>query len=236
MSKRFTDTAKWTNNKWFFELSIEFKLFWIYLLDNCDSVGVWEENIALSNIIIGYEYPLDTLLKKFKKQIYLFKDNRKWWIVDFCDFQYGKLLEDSSSKPIQSYISLLKKHTLWKEYLKGIKTLKEKEKVKDKVMDKEKEIFNSVRELFPGTKKGNDTEYDNFVKKHKDWKDVLPLLLPAVEKQIKYRANIPSDKFIPEWKNFQTWIYQRCWEDEMPKTVSDDEWVDKALNKIRNDN
>jgi len=139
MAKRFTDTAKWTNNKWFFKLSVEFKLFWIYLLDNCDSVGVWEENIELTNIIIGYTYPLDTLLNKFKKQIHIFKDKRKWWIVDFCDFQYGELHEDSLSKPIQSYISLLKKHGLWKEYLKGIHTLKEKEKDKVKEIDKDKE-------------------------------------------------------------------------------------------------
>ena len=132
MAKRFTDTAKWTNNKWFFELSVELKLFWIYLLDNCDSVGVWEENIELTNIIIGYTYPLDTLLDKFKKQIYVFKDKRKWWIIDFCDFQYGNLNEDSTSKPIQSYISLLKKHSLWKEYSKGIHNLKEKDKEKEK--------------------------------------------------------------------------------------------------------
>jgi len=131
MGKRFTDTAKWFNNKWFFGLSLESKLFWIYLLDNCDSVGVWEENILLSNQIIGYTYSMDTLLKDFKKQIFIFKDNRKWWIKDFCDFQYGILSEKSPSKPIQSYIALLKKHGLWKEYLKGIHTLKEKKKETD---------------------------------------------------------------------------------------------------------
>ena len=137
MAKRFTDITKWTNNKWYFNLSIESKLFWIYLLDSCDSVGVWEENIKLANITIGYTYSLDTLLKDFKKQIYIFKDNRKWWIKDFCDFQYGNLKEDSPSKPIQSYISLLKKHSLWKVYTKGINTLKEKEKDKEQVKEKE---------------------------------------------------------------------------------------------------
>lgn len=139
MAKRFTDTTKWTNNKWFFSLSIESKLFWIYLLDACDNVGVWEENVELASKIIGYTYPLDTLLKDFEKQIHIFKDNRKWWIIDFCEFQYGVFNEESISKPIQSYISALKKHGLWKPYLKGIHTLKEKEKDKDKDMDKEKE-------------------------------------------------------------------------------------------------
>lgn len=138
MAKRFTDTDKWTNNKWFYELSPELKLFWIYILDTCDNVGVWEENTTLASIIIGYQYPMDTLLKAFEKQIYIFRNGRKWWIVDFCDFQYGKLSEDSPSKPVQSYIRQLKDHGLWIPYTKGIQTHKEKEKDKDK--EKEKEI------------------------------------------------------------------------------------------------
>lgn len=137
MPKRFTETTKWTNNKWFFNLSVESKLFWIYLLDSCDNVGVWEENIGLANKIIGYEYSLDTLLEDFEKQIFVFKNNRKWWIIDFCEFQYGILNENTTSKPIQSYIFALKKHTLWNTYLKGIHTLKEKEKKKDKEKDKD---------------------------------------------------------------------------------------------------
>ena len=137
MAKRFTDTNKWTNNKWFFSLPLELKLFWFYLLDMCDQVGVWEENVLLANKIIGYEYSIDTLLKAFEKQIYVFNGNRKWWIIDFCKFQYSGLNEDSNSKPILSHISLLKQHNLWEEYLKGLSTLKEKETDKD--IDKEKD-------------------------------------------------------------------------------------------------
>ena len=118
---------------------MESKLFWIYLLDSCDQVGVWEENVELSNRIIGYEYSMDTLLKDFGNQIHIFKDNRKWWIVDFCSFQYGVLKEDSASKPIQSHVSLLKKHQLWNLYTKGIHTLKVKVKDKEEDKDKDKE-------------------------------------------------------------------------------------------------
>ena len=64
--------------------------------------------IELSNRIIGFEYSLDTLLKDFAKQIYVFDNNRKIWIKDFCDFQYGELKEESNCKPILSYINLLK--------------------------------------------------------------------------------------------------------------------------------
>lgn len=234
MAKRFTETNKWTNNKWFYDLSIESKLFWIYLLDSCDTVGVWEENVSLASKIIGYEYPLDTLLKDFKKQIYVFAEGRKWWIKDFCDFQYGELNENSDSKPIKSYISLLKKHSLWKHYPKGIHTLQEKEKEKDKDKDKykdkdkdkekeeekEKEIFDQARKIYPSTKRGNETEYSNFKKKYTDYKKVVGLLLPAINNQIKFRNKLHNrGQFVPQWKNFQTWINQRCWEDEMSEQI-----------------
>jgi len=139
MAKRFTDTSKWTNNKWFFELSVESKLFWIYLLDSCDQVGVWEENVMLASRIIGYTYSMDTLLEDFEKQIHVFRNGRKWWIRDFCRYQYGEMNEDSASKPIQSHIKLLKNHGLWIEYTKGIYTLKDKDKDKEEDKDKEKD-------------------------------------------------------------------------------------------------
>jgi len=75
-------------------------------------------------------------------------------------------------------------------------------------------LFDKFRKLYPGTKRGNSTEFNDFIKKHKDWKLILPSLYSIIEKQIKYRANIPSGKFIPDWKNLKTWINNRCWEEE----------------------
>lgn len=89
---------------------------------------------------------------------------------------------------------------------------------KDKEEDKEKEIeylFESSRKIYPGKKRGLDTEFTNFKKKHKDWETVIELLVPAIKKQESIRVEkIRNQKFVPEWKNFQTWINQRCWEDE----------------------
>lgn len=207
MAKRFTDTLKWTNNKWFFSLSKESKLFWIYLLDSCDSVGVWEENIELSNRIIGYEYSLDTLLKDFSKQIFLFKDNRKWWIKDFCDFQYGELREDSISKPIQSYISLLKKHGLFKEYLKGMQSLKEKEKEEDEEMEEEINIpFIKFWDLYDkkiGDKDKIKKKWDKL--KNQDRIDIIEYIP-------KYKKSQPDKKFR---KNPETFLNNKSWHDEI---------------------
>lgn len=75
--------------------------------------------------------------------------------------------------------------------------------------------FDFFRVRYGGTKRGNKTEFENFRKKHKDWQDVLPLLLPAVENQIRERTLKKSNEFMPQWKNLQTWINQRCWEEEV---------------------
>lgn len=199
MSKRFTDTAKWYNNKWFFNLTIEEKLFWVFICDSCDAVGVWEENIDLANRIIGYSYSIDTLLKSFSKQIYLFKNNRKWWIIDFCDFQYGILDENSTCKPIQSYIQILKSHGLWELYTKGIHTLKEKEK--DKEQKKEKTVLNIpefLQEIWP-----------SFVEMRKKIKK--PLTDKAIELTIKELKNLYPNNPEMQIKSIEQSI-QRGWQ------------------------
>jgi len=71
--------------------------------------------------------------------------------------------------------------------------------------------FEVFRVKYPGSKRGHDTELKE-LRKHKDWKNILPLLLPALEKQIT--AKDKSTGFVPNWKNLKTWIGQRCWEEE----------------------
>ena len=79
--------------------------------------------------------------------------------------------------------------------------------------------FEQARLLFPGTKRGYDTEFKDLAKKHKDWRKVLSLLVPAIQQQIKWRVNA-NGEFRPPWKNFKTWLYQRCWEEEVQEKVT----------------
>ena len=147
MGKRFIETTIWTQNKWFRKLSPRYKLFWFYLLSNCDSVGVWEEDIELASFIVGVEYKLDDILKAFKDRIKYY-DNKKFWIKDFCYFQYGELKEDNiKNKPHQSYIALLKKHRLWIDYTKSVKY--PSKRVKDKETDKDKDFIYKVAVKVP---------------------------------------------------------------------------------------
>lgn len=83
-------------------------------------------------------------------------------------------------------------------------------------------MFDQFRKLFGGKKRGNQTEFDNFVKKTKDWEQVLPLLFPAIKRQIASRdKKLAIREFVPYWKNLQTWINNRCWEEEEGSTVEE---------------
>lgn len=84
------------------------------------------------------------------------------------------------------------------------------------------DFFESARKRFPGTKKGYQFEFDLFKKKHKDWKDCLSLLLPAIEKEITHKHFLnQKGSFCPEWPHFSTWINQRRWEQEFEQIKKD---------------
>ena len=97
------------------------------------------------------------------------------------------------------------------------------ENEKESVIENEKKMvgeveFDNFRKLYPGTKRGNETEFTNFTKKHEDWKAVLNDLSPALNKQIAWRKEAGlTQQFVPQWANLQTWINQRRWEEEMGK-------------------
>lgn len=142
MAKRLIDTTIWTQNKWFRKLAPEYKLFWIYLFCNCDSVGIWEEDFELASFIIGHEYNREKVTEIFAEKI-KWINKKKLWIVDFCDFQYGELKEENvTNRPHQSYIALLKKHRLWIDYTMTIQSHKEKEQEQDK--EKKEEEKNGI--------------------------------------------------------------------------------------------
>lgn len=76
--------------------------------------------------------------------------------------------------------------------------------------------FDKFRKKYPGTKRGNETEFNNFLK-HKDWKEIINSLEYIIDNQINIkRSKKNMGQFVPEWKHLKTWINQRCWEEEIP--------------------
>lgn len=85
------------------------------------------------------------------------------------------------------------------------------------------EQFEAARLLYPGRKRGLATEFCDFRSspKIKDWKNVLPLLVPAIERQIEEKLLLnASQEFCPKWPDFERWIKNRRWEDSTPKLDS----------------
>ena len=85
------------------------------------------------------------------------------------------------------------------------------DEIEDVSLNKEK--FEIFRLAYKGTKRGLDTEFENFIKKNNS--EIINMLLPALEKEIAHKQKlIEAKQFCPEWKNLQTWINQKCWEQE----------------------
>lgn len=95
-------------------------------------------------------------------------------------------------------------------------------------------VFDEFRKKYPGSKRGLKTEYENFCKKHRDHNSVLCLLLPSLNNQSAWRVEMAgAGMFVPEWKNLQTWINQRCWEIEKPEiTIKRKETQEEMLERL----
>lgn len=84
----------------------------------------------------------------------------------------------------------------------------------------EKRIFDEARiayrNLIGGAVRGLNTEFEYFISNNrtkKDWRECLSLLLPAIKAEHEHRAKKErANKFVPEPKNFKTWIYTRWFE------------------------
>ena len=87
MSKRFTDTEKW-KDPWFSELPMNYKLFWMYILDVCDNSGIYQINLKLANFQLGFKVDLKKLVSLFGARIQLI-NSEKLLIKKFAEFQYG---------------------------------------------------------------------------------------------------------------------------------------------------
>lgn len=141
MAKRFTDTELW-QKEWFLRLPELQRCLFLYIKDNCDCAGVYEANYLMLEFIFQKKITKEDILmiNETKNQIE-FLDGNKFFLTDFCSFQYGKLKQ--SCKPHLKVIETLKKHNLFERVSKGyvypLDTLEEKEEEKEEDKEEEKE-------------------------------------------------------------------------------------------------
>lgn len=145
MAKRFADTDLW-DKQWFMDLSVKHKCLIQFLFAKCDPAGVWSANYSLASSFIG-ERITSSDMKEIAGRVRLIAPN-KFFIIDFIDFQYGKL--SAACKPHVKILELLVKHKIdSKGYPKGIHTLQEEEEDKDKETVKEKGVQGETEKTPP---------------------------------------------------------------------------------------
>jgi len=86
MTKRFTEAEKW-RDKWFRALKPEFKLAWMYILDNCDCAGVIDLDEDLANFQIGCILDWENFFDLCGETRIERMENGKWFIVRFVEYQ-----------------------------------------------------------------------------------------------------------------------------------------------------
>lgn len=130
MAKRLSDSEKWSD-PWFRKLPAYIKLFWLFILDNCDHAGIYQpdfdhffylskvkpENIVTDDLIHD-EAAIEQAIMEFLNERIQKLENGKWFIPKFLDFQYGTLNEKIAVQ--RSAINKLKKERVWEGYNKGL--------------------------------------------------------------------------------------------------------------------
>lgn len=158
MAKRFTDNEKWKKN-FFRALPSKYKLFWLYLCDDCSNAGLWDTSeMEVAELRIGEKIDLNEALNLFnsdEKRIIEFNCGKKWFIPSFVLFQYGDdfAVKAGKNRLIESVIALLTKFDLLKSIPVGYPLdtryngYQRMEKDREKEKDKEKEILETPKPL-----------------------------------------------------------------------------------------
>lgn len=105
--KIYVDKTIW-QKEWFINLDPTMKCLVKYIFENCDSVGVWKQNLRLASMQIG-----DTITPSHFQFLPVsnFKvSGDKIIVLDYIPFQYGKL--DGSLKDDKDIIYQLEKNNL----------------------------------------------------------------------------------------------------------------------------
>lgn len=211
MANRFTATEKWSD-PWFCELSKEDKLFWVYLVDNCDHAGIWQVNWPLVQFHIkDYIFNEQAFNGRIVK---LSKD--KWFIPKFIEFQYKTGLNPENRAHL-SVINLLEKEGAYKGLTRGFKARKDMVKDKDKEeMGVVKGGFDEVYLKYPN-KVGKKLALQHFqasIKTDQDFQDIQVALKnylgsERVQKGFIQNASTWFNNW-RDWLNYKETLCSKC--------------------------
>ena len=136
MAKRFTATEIWKED-WFLDMPIEYKLFWYYILSNCDHAGLFKVNLRSFCGLMEVKLTPSKVLEYFnfgKQRIRVISDSL-WLIEDFFVYQYGPTF-NWNNRVHESIGELYQRHNIELKSIRGLIDLKDRVKDKDKDIKK----------------------------------------------------------------------------------------------------
>lgn len=137
MAKRFSSTDIWGED-WFLDMPNEYKLFWYYMLSNCDHSGLFKVNLRSFCGLLEVKIDRIKILHLFnneKQRVRVINDNY-WLIEDFFVYQYGVTF--NINNPLHRGIyNLYNKNNIELSSIRGLKEVNLTLKDKDKEIDKE---------------------------------------------------------------------------------------------------
>mgnify|MGYP003386496819 CR=1 FL=1 len=75
--------------------------------------------------------------------------------------------------------------------------------------------FKKIRDLFPGKKRGLETEFQSFKKWDKHWKTNIFIIPQKIQNQILGRAREKKlGRFVKEWQGLGRYLKEKTWEEE----------------------
>jgi len=135
MAKRFNSTEIWSED-WFLEMPNDYKLFWFYMLSNCDYAGIFKVNVRSFRGLLEVEVSSKTALNYFNKEKLRIRELNEttWYIEDFFVYQYGTTF-NMNNNVHASIEKIYKKYEIIVEEIRGLKEVKATPKDKDKDKD-----------------------------------------------------------------------------------------------------
>jgi len=220
MAKRFIDTDIF-KKQFIRGLDPRSKLFFFYLITDCNHAGIWDCDWEVASIRCGCDLDKDFVIENFKGKLVLFDDDTKIFIPSFIEFQYGEL--NPENRAHKSVIDILNKYNLdkIKPLTRPFQGCKDMDKDQYKDMDKVKvdrggmgeKDLNIPFDAFWDAYKKKVGEKDKLSKKWSKLTDEERVLI--MEYVPKYVMVTPVKKFR---KNPETFLNNKSWLDELPQT------------------
>lgn len=196
-----------------------------------DTVGVSEgavKEVMLKALQVGFfdqslyeEYKILTskgIQSRFKAAVY--KREEIEYITDYLVSDVKNKVSDVKNPISDTGSTQSKVKEIEEKKTRKKKELSSVENNKPEPTSNIEDVFEKFRKAYPGNKGGHKIEFENFKKKHSDYRVTVHLLYPALDKLKEWREQKKRlGQFVPEYANLSTWLNQRRWEVEFEEII-----------------